>query len=354
LLHLMRGAGLDGLAAAPLVQVLPRAAWGLPLDDGELPATLPVVRPLLAVSRADTAAYCAEQGLQPVGEQVGHYRRDRVRHDLLPALEQYNPAVRRALAAAAFALAEERAALDQWTTALWHEFGGGESRALSIPLEEWRRLPAAMRKRLIRRMVVELAGPAGDLGRRSQAAVMALADRQAGRGVDLPGGLRLERTPTHLCLGSRVWDLAPPPGPWALAVPGEVILPGVGTLRVEHCGPDVLPEVPPAGRACPNEAWLDANSVRLPLQVRWRRRGDRFQPLGMDRAKRLQDFLVDCRVPRARRDSLPLVVAGEAGEEIVWVVGERIAHPARLRPSTRDVLHLTFEPAVSSEGDLGA
>src|SRR5581483_1561074 len=159
-----------------------------------------VLRPLLAVARADTAAYCAEQGLRPVGEPPGHYRRDRVREELLPALERYNPRVRHALAATATALVEERAALDAWTRALLERLprGAGQVR---IPLAEWRALPPAMRKRLLR------------------AAALPLADGQAGRGLDLPAGLRLEREPDALRLRLRRAPDHTLAGEWALPVP---------------------------------------------------------------------------------------------------------------------------------------
>ncbi|HWP29749.1 MAG TPA: tRNA lysidine(34) synthetase TilS, partial [Chloroflexota bacterium] len=89
LLHLLRGAGLDGLAAPPLVQALPRAALGPPVDARPLPPLLRVGRPLLEATRADTAAYCAEHGLTPFAETAAPYRRDRLRRELLPLLEQY-------------------------------------------------------------------------------------------------------------------------------------------------------------------------------------------------------------------------------------------------------------------------
>ena len=81
---------------------------------------------------------------------------------------------------------------------------------------------------------------------------------------------------------------------------------------------------------------------------KWRRPGDRFQPLGMAEPKRLQDFLVDAGVPRAARAGLPLVVA-ERG--IVWVVGQRIAHWARARPESHALTHLTFTPLETASGD---
>src|SRR5579884_3813061 len=298
LLHLLRGAGLDGLAALPLCQMLPRAALGPSLDARPLPEALVVARPLLAVARADTAAYCAEQGLVPFGEPPGPYRRDRLRAELLPALERYNPAARRALGRAAQALAEERAALDQVAQALWASHACPEDGAIAFPLSGWVALPAALRKRLLRRALVALTGGDADLGQRALEAAVALADAQAGRGVDLPHGLRLTREPGALRLGPRAVATAP-------------------------------------------ECWLDAAAVGEHLMVRWRRPGDRFQPLGMAAEKRLQDFLVDAGVPRRARARLPLVVA-ERG--IAWVVGQRIAHWARARPDSALLVHLTYEP----------
>ncbi|HLH25103.1 MAG TPA: tRNA lysidine(34) synthetase TilS [Chloroflexota bacterium] len=336
LLHLLRGAGLDGLAAMPLARALPAAALGPADDGGPLPSALRVLRPLLTVARADTAAYCAEQRLRPVPAEPVHYRRDRLRHDLLPALQGYNPAVRRALAGAAAALAEERAALDTWAARLLEQLPR-DSEQVVIPLGEWRALPTAMQKRLLGAAAAALGGPRTRLGRRQLASALRLAGGQAGRGIDLPSGLRLEREPAALRLRRRGAPSSAPAGPWHLPVPGAVAIPGVGTLRAERCPapPRALADTPPT------ECWLDAAAVAEPLTVRWRQPGDRFQPLGMASEKRLQDFLVDARVPRATRARLPLVVAGG---RIAWVVGQRIAEWARVRPETGAVLHLTFEP----------
>ena len=71
-----------------------------------------------------------------------------------------------------------------------------------------------------------------------------------------------------------------------------------------------------------SEQPVAADGLRLPLAVRSRQPGDRFRPLGMGgREKKLQDFLVDRKVAREERDSLPLVVDG--ADRIVWVVGSR-------------------------------
>jgi tRNA(Ile)-lysidine synthase len=76
----------------------------------------------------------------------------------------------------------------------------------------------------------------------------------------------------------------------------------------------------------------------LPLAVRTRRAGDRFRPLGAPGARKLQDFFVDRKVPRAERDTVPLVVDGR--DRIVWVVGESVAEEFRVTDPTQAVILL--------------
>jgi tRNA(Ile)-lysidine synthase len=86
------------------------------------------------------------------------------------------------------------------------------------------------------------------------------------------------------------------------------------------------------------EVAIAADPLTLPLAIRSRRRGDRFRPLGFGHRKKLQDFLVDRKIPREIRDSLPLVVDGE--DRIVWVVGESVAEDFRVTEPARGVILL--------------
>jgi tRNA(Ile)-lysidine synthase len=90
----------------------------------------------------------------------------------------------------------------------------------------------------------------------------------------------------------------------------------------------------------PWEAWLDAEACGRRLWLRHRRPGDRFYPLGLGGEKKLQDFFVDEKVPRALRGRVPLLVSPRG---IVWVVGYRLDERFRLRPESRRALHLRWE-----------
>ena len=86
------------------------------------------------------------------------------------------------------------------------------------------------------------------------------------------------------------------------------------------------------------EVVVAAGALSLPLEVRNRRPGDRFQPIGAPGTRKLQDFLVDRKVPRLHRDTLPLVVDGQ--DRIVWVVGQSVAEGFRVLDPSQGVILL--------------
>ena len=86
------------------------------------------------------------------------------------------------------------------------------------------------------------------------------------------------------------------------------------------------------------EVGVAAAALALPLGVRNRRPGDRFRPLGAPGGRKLQDFLVDRKVPRDDRDALPLVV--DQRDRIVWVVGQAVAEDFRVTDPSQGVLLL--------------
>jgi tRNA(Ile)-lysidine synthetase-like protein len=70
--------------------------------------------------------------------------------------------------------------------------------------------------------------------------------------------------------------------------------------------------------------------------VRTRREGDRFQPLGMDKSKKLKDFLIDRKIARDRRDRLPLLLWNG---EIVWIGGVEISERFKVTSPERGTLY---------------
>ena len=92
-----------------------------------------------------------------------------------------------------------------------------------------------------------------------------------------------------------------------------------------------------------NIASIDADKLDFPLEIRNRRPGDRFQPLGLQgRSAKLKNFLADRHLSRAVRAILPLLLDCEG--RIIWVVGERLDHRFRITEESHNIVELGFEP----------
>ena len=169
LLNLLRGTGLGGLAGMPLDETVELARLGPRVADADrMPPSVRVARPLLRVSRLVTRAYCAEQELSVVEDpsnQSRVYTRNRVRLDLLPMLEDFNPAVRELLARTADLVGEDLAALNAIVEALHAELAlpASTDDVVQYDLAGWRAQTRGIQRRLLRRGLEELLGDLVDV-----------------------------------------------------------------------------------------------------------------------------------------------------------------------------------------------
>jgi tRNA(Ile)-lysidine synthase len=81
-----------------------------------------------------------------------------------------------------------------------------------------------------------------------------------------------------------------------------------------------------------NREFFDADAVGSSITLRHWRAGDRFQPIGLPQAAKLQDLFTNARIPREQRRSL--VVAEAADGRLFWVEGLRIGEAFRLTART--------------------
>jgi len=156
-----------------------RALLGMRVRDGRL------IRPLLMVTRADTADHCRARGLswrEDESNDSDVYARSRIRHGLVPALEAAHPAAQANVLAVAEVLRQEAAVLDE----LVDEILAGRC---EISLARLRSLSPALRRLVVQRLADEAAGrPAAGVARRADE-VAAMPGRGSSA-LDLPAGVR--------------------------------------------------------------------------------------------------------------------------------------------------------------------
>lgn len=349
LMHFLRGAGLAGLKGMSYRSLLP-----------EWDARIPLVRPLLSTWRREILAYCAERQLKPVFDQSNTevaFFRNRLRQELIPFLEGYNPRIKEAIWRMAQTLGEDHVVLAAFTRQAWENVLSGEGAgwvALSLPA--LKALPLGLQRGVIRTAVERLRPNLRDFDFLAveRALGFAVAPSRS-RQLNLIRGLRLTLEGQQLYLLDSGAAVRPESWPQMevgvekeLTAPGCLVLAEGWVLESEVCPGEATGKLLDEMKD-PFQAWLNLESLSLPLQVRTRQPGDRFQPLGMaGRTVKLSDFWINSGLPRWAREGWPLVFS--AGQ-LVWVPGYRPAHFARLLPDTPKVLHLSLRRRHSPPAD---
>jgi tRNA(Ile)-lysidine synthase len=369
LLRLMRGAGARGLA-------------------GIYPVAGRVVRPLLDVRREELREYLETRGQDYCEDSTNldlSIPRNRIRHELIPYLERaFTPGIievfaREADAARADAEHLQKEAIESSSLIVLRSssndtvplrpeqvmgpeggwFGPATPRlsadiaAVEIDAAGLAGLSQAVASRVVR-LALSILAPDRFVGFDHVAAVLSLAAARGG-GVSLPGqqavrrGVRIElvREPFRGFTNSFQFPLSIPgevllePQGWAIsAEPGSGLDPCAGGAQPpSQTGPRLSVPLSIDRDSSLVTVAVRADSLVPPLGVRARRPGDRFQPPGLEgRHKKLQDFLVDRKVPVETRDSLPLVVDGK--DRIVWIVGLAVGEDFRVTGPSQGVILL--------------
>jgi tRNA(Ile)-lysidine synthase len=344
LMHLLRGSGLAGLKGMSYRSLL--EGWD---------AQIPLVRPLLGVWRDEIDSACEEFGLSPLQDasnQDRSYYRNRLRHELIPYLQGYNPGAKEAVWRMTRVLEGDYEIVEQAVEQAWQacqvEEGSGY---LALEREKLLSLLPGLQRGALRRAIAKLRPGLRDIDYALVERALAFARQPSRtRRVSLAQGLVLFLEEGRLLLaeeGARIDDAAWPQlsrginSPAKLESPGRLELGGGWALEAGLAETKAGEFIPRSAGLW--EAWLDAGALELPLEVRGMHPGERFQPLGMDgRSQKLSDFWINAGLPRRARARWPLVCTRG---EVAWIPGYRIDQRFRVTSSTEKILHLMLRKA---------
>ncbi len=304
-LRLLRGAGGEGLAGM-------KWCSPSPVDSGIL-----LIRPLLDSTREELSRF-ARAGKIPFREDATNRRfempRNRVRNELLPLLRRrYQPALTNIvlrlmeITGAEAELVGREA--DRWLKARRPGFGD---------------LAVALQRRVLQRQLLKLGVPADfDLVEQLRKSARTQISVGARRVVlrDAEGTVVLRPEPST---GFNVRETV-------LKLTGRGGNTEFGGVRLDWRLETVAGLVRPPAQT--DYEFFDADRVGGKITLRHWRPGDRFQPIGMDRAVKLQDLFTNRKIPRARRRELAVAVAEDG--EIFWVEQMRLGEQCKLTPQTR-------------------
>ena len=299
LLNLCRGTGLDGLS-------------GIPFRRGR------IVRPLLAVSRAEIEAYLRAEGVPYVNDETNEQlfaARNILRRKILPQLEEQFPHAAEHIARTGRLLRQEQELLEAWAAEQLGELLRTND-AVGIPCRRLSEAPEALRPRMLRKWLEQSPVGLRDVGYAHFTALCQLAQKRRGQ-CSLPQG----------CTA------------WVQEQ----------TLWVGKAATHVRRELPEGGSVCYGD-WRITRSEAGNLCLRraegatlwvgsWRY-GKSMTPAGGRGRRSLKRLFVDAGIPPHAREQVPVFYWGDT-VAAVWSVG---IDAAFLPQGTQDCVFLQIEP----------
>jgi tRNA(Ile)-lysidine synthase len=365
LMHILRGTGITGLCGLAPCSPPAYDSQGVSWPAGALGAAegrrsnLLVIRPLLDITREETANYCQEHELAPRVDSSNlspSFFRNRLRLHLLPLLRQYNPSIDQALLRLADIAKEDNAFIEQHASELWDEVARQENNAIYLNRKKIASLPIALQRQLLRAALTKLAGDTRDIEANHIEAARSLLNKPVGKRISLPHGLICQGGYNELVIATPYsirgkqsqlppCPFPPLPGKMPLKVPGKTIFSGwkvlASIVREQITFLSSRVALSTSENTCQSNlvAHFDLQKTGTNLLVRQRHPGDRFQPLGMSMPKKLHEFMVDAKIPRSWRGRIPIVCSPQ---QIIWVVGWRIDNRVKLTEASKEILRLEF------------
>lgn len=308
LLQLMRGAGVRGVAAMPLVRHVTHETIHKKI----------LLRPLLDVPRSELILYAQQHGLPWIEDESNaddSYPRNFLRHRVLPILEQRFPAYRATLARSARNFAEASALLDELALQDWalpklvtpKLTTPARTKKETLEISRLCELSAARRKNLLRYFLASLHAPTPDSTQLEEMLQQLCHARNDAAVCVNFGGWQVRRyqgmvyaAPMRSALAENIKEY------FCVTWRGESVLPLLnlgGTLHFQ----------PVSGQG------ISLQKLQLkPVTVRLRRGAERIRPNPNRPTRTLKNLLQEHAIPPWQRDVLPLLFCGD---DLVWVAG---------------------------------
>ncbi|AQS57875.1 tRNA lysidine(34) synthetase TilS [Desulforamulus ferrireducens] len=337
LMNFLRGAGLRGLGGiAPVREDL-------------------IIRPLLSTHREEIENYCRENAISyriDSSNLKTVYRRNKLRHHLIPLLQrEYSPSIIDVLGRLAEQARSEDELLEQLTRETYQRVKQRETdKEITLNRQLLAQQPVALIRRVLRLSWEKLRGHRLDL---TFEHIENLVGNLAGGGPEriweLPGGIKVRLATETVTLMSDLALDSPGQQIYQLPVPGSVLTAAGQRVTAEVLTRAELEQDP---REFPlHMVALDYAKVQLPLQVRFRQDGDVFVPFGLGKEVKLKKLLIDRKIPRHQRDTIPLVLEQPTGR-ILWVAGVRMADQIGITSETKKLILLRLENGNSSNRQI--
>jgi tRNA(Ile)-lysidine synthase len=330
--RLIRGTGLRGLCG-----IWPAKKFA----DG-----ITFIRPLLCATRDEIVEYLKSRKVNWCTDRTNTdfaYRRNFIRHRTLPDLQKSSAGdIVEYLAVLSKASRGLHQMVCRTTDAIWPDIAIAAEQTLTLDSAKVAAQPTEIKMEIVRRALAHLDCGEQDFTEQHYNSILQLPDDAK---LQLPN-----RVTVHRQGGKIVFEKHPKIKPAELIGAGPVVLkvPGITQFGPYTINADIVE----AGQENLTEfkktktnlvEWFDFEKLKLPLEVRPRKHGDKFWPLGLAGEKKIGKFLTTAKVSQSLRRRL-LVVAD--AEKIIWLCPVRISEQVKMNNDTRKVIQIKISDSV--------
>lgn len=323
LLNLFRGSGLKGLGGMSYVR-----------DQ--------YIRPLLDVSRSDIEDYCMDAGLPYVSDESNDdliYRRNTIRHEILPYIERkLGFELRTKLADTAMLIRDDEALFDQLVQEHFGMIVNCQSMGMmELDVNGLIHEMVAMQRRLMRFAVQTLTGSIKGLSLKHINSMIELCYGQTGKTIYLPMGVCVKRSYNRLILSTMSENDGEPKA--EINIESKTLVDGqclnIGEIKFLVKKDFDWDQIPKNIYT----KWFDYDRIIGNLVVRQRRNGDYIRIGDNLGKKKVKDVFIDMKTPRDDRDKA-LIIADDS--EVLWIVGYRTNDAYKVTANTKTILQVEY------------
>jgi len=336
LMHLLRGCGLDGLQG-----MVPRSIT-------EFNAKTPLIRPLLEFTRNEILAYCQANNLTYLEDRSNQekiFLRNRIRLELIPSLESYNPRVKENILKMARIIQGDVEVLTERTREILQEYLLAESDCLlKISLTKIKESPIGMQRRIIVNSLKKLNSNNKEIDfQKVEQVIRFVGFPPRTRHLHLFSDIevRIENGTlffyrSYANIPTDEWPQMKGEKTLKVNIPGSKIIHPDWQISCNETS--IFPKQNNLDEGLNFNAFIDLEKVQSPLMIRTQKRGDRYELLGLEgKSQKLSDFWINKKIPNRLRSRWPLVISNE---KIVWIPGFAPAHFCRVQTGTKKILHV--------------
>jgi len=297
------------------------------------------VRPLLCVNRSEIIQYLDSRNLKWCTDRTNEdctYKRNLIRHRLLPALQKDCDGC---LVDKLFELTKASRGfyrlICRSADAIWPDVATAEKQTVTLSLGKLADHQPDVKIEIVRRALAHLAAGEREITERHYGNILRLSESKT---IQLPYDIEVHRQDTKIVFvhGQRKPAETSTTEPVVLKVPGLTEFADM-RINAETFEYDAAKFEKFRATKSNSIEWFDLDGIEPPVTVRFRKRGDRFWPLGMQAEKKIGKFLTGEKIPQKYRQKLLVI---EDAEKTIWLCPVRISEQTKITGRTKKVLQL--------------